>query len=184
MSQATLFRPRATQSGAVLVTGLVFLLVLTMFVLALVRSGSLEERMARNARDQQMAREAAEAVLRDAESVWFTKAPFDPYDASAFTPTCAKGLCLKPTAAASWANIDWKDEKLTLGFSLPALTIPDLATQPRYVIEIITAPTRVSSAVGCQDGLARITAHGQGNGGATAFLQTTVRFHPYSNICD
>ncbi|MDQ1920654.1 pilus assembly PilX family protein [Massilia pseudoviolaceinigra] len=184
MSQATFFRPRATQSGVVLVTGLVFLLVLTMFVLALVRSGTLEERMTRNARDQQVARESAEAILRDAEVVSFNKAPFDPYEASAFSPKCPKGLCLKPGGAPSWDTIDWKDDDMTRIFSVPALNLVGVTTQPRYIIEMITPPVKASSSGQCSDGIARLTARGQGNGGATAFVQTTVRFRVYSKICD
>ncbi|MDM5177506.1 PilX N-terminal domain-containing pilus assembly protein [Massilia sp. DJPM01] len=184
MSHATFFRPRATQSGAVLVTGLVFLLVLTMFVLALVRSGTLEERMARNARDQHMAREAAEAILRDGETVLFNKAPFDPYDSSAFSPKCPNGLCFKPGAASSWDSVDWKDPAVTRGFSAATLDLAEITTQPRYIVEMITPPAKASSSGDCDYGVVRLTARGQGNGGATSFVQTTVRFRVYSKICD
>jgi type IV pilus assembly protein PilX len=184
MSKFNQCRPRATQSGAVLVTGLVFLVVLTMFVLALVRSGTLEERMARNARDQQIAREAAEAILRDAESVSFNKAPFDPYDASEFSKTCKNGLCWRPAAASSWEKLDWKDAALTKGFSSDTRKVSLVNTQPRYIIEMLKPPVKVNSSTGCQPGLVRITARGEGNGGATAFLQSTVRYRPSSNVCD
>ncbi|MDQ1831537.1 pilus assembly PilX family protein [Massilia scottii] len=184
MSHATFFRPRDTQSGAVLVTGLVFLLVLTMFVLALVRSGTLEERMARNARDQQMAREAAEAILRDAEAFSFNKAPFDPYESSAFSPQCTNGLCHKPLASATWQTLDWANAALTRKFSVDELIIKGVATQPRYVIEIIKPPLKTSSSSQCEPGVARITARGVGNAGATAFVQTTVRFRAFTEICD
>lgn len=182
MSKVKFFTPRATQSGAVLVTGLVFLVVLTMFVLALVRSGTLEERMARNARDQQVAREAAEAMLRDAEAVSFNKPPFDPYDSSQFSKTCKGGLCLKPVAAASWEKLDWKDANLTKGFSNVNQQVTSVNVQPRYVIEMITAPVKVNTW--CEPGIARITARGEGNGGATAFLQTTIRYRPTATNCD
>lgn len=184
MSYAIFPRPRAAQSGAVLVTGLIFLLVLTMFVLALVRSGTLEERMARNARDQQMAREAAEAVLRDAEAVTFNKAPFDPYDASAFSVNCTNGLCRNPNAASTWQALDWSNTGQSKSFSDAKFNLPGLTTQPRYVIEIITAPIKTSSSGHCENGIARVTARGIGSAGATAFVQTTVRFRVFSEICD
>jgi type IV pilus assembly protein PilX len=184
MSHAIFSRPRAAQSGAVLVTGLIFLLVLTMFVLALVRSGTLEERMARNARDQQMAREAAEAMLRDAESVSFNKPPFDPYDASAFTPKCVQGLCRNPSATTTWQALDWANTNLTKTFSDTKFNIPSVTTQPRYIIEIITAPVKTGSSGHCDNGVARVTARGVGSAGATAFVQSTVRFRVFSEICD
>ncbi|RSZ60295.1 hypothetical protein HF313_20660 [Massilia atriviolacea] len=182
MSKVKFFRPRAAQAGAVLVTGLVFLVVLTMFVLALVRSGTLEERMARNARDQQVAREAAEAMLRDAEAVSFSKPPFDPYDSSQFSKTCKNGLCLKPVVAAGWDKLDWKDASLTRGFSKADQHVGKVSVQPRYIIEMITAPVKVNTW--CEPGIARITARGEGNGGAVAFLQTTIRYRPTATHCD
>ncbi|MBZ2209392.1 pilus assembly PilX family protein [Massilia soli] len=175
---------RARQQGAILITALIFLVVLTMFVLAMVRSGTLEERMARNARDQQVALQAAEAVLRDAESSLFAGAPFDPYDSSRFTVTCDAGLCRQPDAASSWRDIDWSSDTLTRTFASAASQIAALDAQPRYIVEIVSAPFRTSSAGQCEHGLARITARGQGNGGAAAFVQSTVRFRVFTNICD
>jgi type IV pilus assembly protein PilX len=183
MYQAPFIRGRATQSGAVLVTGLVFLVVLTMFVLALVRSGTLEERMARNSRDQLVAREAAEAVLRDAEATLFTAPPFDRYEHTRFTKTCTDGYCFKPAPTHTWDKIDWKSEQLTRTFS-GTRTISDLTTQPRYIVEIITQPVKPNSSTPCTPGVARITARAQGNTGAIAIVQTTVRFAVFSNSCD
>jgi type IV pilus assembly protein PilX len=52
------------------------------------------------------------------------------------------------------------------------------------VVEIIVAPIKPNSASVCEPGIARITAQGTGNGGASVFLQSTVRFRVYSNSCD
>jgi type IV pilus assembly protein PilX len=161
-------------------TSLVFLVVLTLVVLAVVRGGSLEERMARNARDRQAAIESAEAVLRDAETAMFVGPPFDPYDPSKFTADCVKGLCRGDV----WKNVDWSDADHTLSFNADASKLADVTTQPRYVVEIITPPIKTSSVSQCQPGIAQVTAHGVGNGGATALVQSTVRFKVYSNICD
>lgn len=172
------------QRGAILVTALIFLVVLTMFVLAMVRSGTLEERMARNARDQQVALQAAEAVLRDAESTMFKGPPFDPYDSTRFSATCEGGLCRLPDTASSWRAIDWESETLTRTFASTDSQIGTIDAQPRYIVEIVSPPFRTSSAGQCEHGLARITARGQGNGGAAAFVQSTVRFRVFTNICD
>lgn len=175
---------RLRQRGAILVTALIFLVVLTMFVLAMVRSGTLEERMARNARDQQVALQSAEAVLRDAEATLFSGPPFDPYDPARFSATCEGGLCREPDAASNWREIDWSSETLTRTFASAANQIGTLDEQPRYIVEIVSPPYRTSSAGQCEHGLARITARGQGNGGAAAFVQSTVRFRVFTNICD
>lgn len=63
------------ESGAVLITGLIFMVVLTIIVISALRSATLEERMAANARNRQLALQAAEAVLRDAETALFAAAP-------------------------------------------------------------------------------------------------------------
>lgn len=173
----------ARQRGAILITSLIFLMVLTMFVLAMVRGGSLEERMARNSRDQKLALEAAEAVLRDAESILFTQAPFDPFDSAQFQSSCANGLCYRPAAANTWQNIDWSATAVTRTFDNAATQISGLTVQPRYVVEVVTPPTKSSSSGQCEPGLARITARGQGNGGAIALIQSTVRFRVFTNIC-
>ena len=175
---------KARQQGAILITGMIFLMVLTMFVLAMVRGGTLEERMARNARDQQVALQAAETVLRHAESTLFSTSPFDPYVSSQFKASCDNGFCFKPPATKSWQQIDWSSTSLTRTFASTAAQIASLSTQPRYVVEIVTPPVKTTSAGQCETGLARITARGEGNGGAIAYVQSTVRFRVFTNLCD
>lgn len=55
------------QRGAALITGLVFIVVLTIVGVTASRMASLEERMAGNLRDRSLALQAAEEALRDAE---------------------------------------------------------------------------------------------------------------------
>ena len=55
------------QSGAALITGLIFLVVLTMIGITAARMSTLEERMSGNMRDRSIAMQAAEMALRDAE---------------------------------------------------------------------------------------------------------------------
>lgn len=59
------FQPR--QTGAALITGLIFLVVLTMIGVTAARMSTLEERMSGNMRDRSIAMQAAEIALRDAE---------------------------------------------------------------------------------------------------------------------
>lgn len=177
-------RVHATQQGAVLISGLIFLVVLTLFVLALVRGGSLEERLARNSRDQQIAREAAETVLRHAESTIFFTSPFDPFDRNSFTKDCPNGLCNNPKASNAWDKIDWSTSGVTRTFSKDEAKIKSLTVQPRYFVELVSAPTQVATSQPCTDGLARVTARAEGNGGAVAIVQSLVRFRVFSKMCE
>ena len=56
-----------SQAGAALLVALVFLIVLTILGLATMRGTTLQERMAGGSRDYNLALQAAEAALRDAE---------------------------------------------------------------------------------------------------------------------
>ncbi len=60
-------RPIHGQRGIVLVTGLLLLLLITLVVLAASRSGRLQAVMSSNTRDRDLAFQAAEAALVDAE---------------------------------------------------------------------------------------------------------------------
>ncbi|MDN5872575.1 MAG: PilX N-terminal domain-containing pilus assembly protein, partial [Nitrococcus sp.] len=60
-------RQRQTQSGAVLVVSLLFLLVMTLIGITAMQGVSLEEKMAGNARGGTLALQAAEAALREGE---------------------------------------------------------------------------------------------------------------------
>ena len=55
------------QRGAVLVVALIFLVVMTMLILASIRGSVMQERMASNLYDRSLAFQAAEAALREGE---------------------------------------------------------------------------------------------------------------------
>jgi type IV pilus assembly protein PilX len=59
--------PQAAQQGASLVVALVFIVVMAMLGVTLANVTNLEERMAGNTRDRDLALQAAEAALRDAQ---------------------------------------------------------------------------------------------------------------------
>lgn len=61
------FMPTIRQTGAALITGLIFLVVLSMIGVTAARMSTLEERMSGNMRDRAKAMHAAEMALRDAE---------------------------------------------------------------------------------------------------------------------
>lgn len=179
-----------SQHGAALITGLIFLVVLTLISLSAIKSTSLEERMAGNARDQDVAFEAAEAGIRDAMKSLPTLSP-----ASAFATGCSNGLCLNDPVTPVWttitANNDWGSSKtkaytgVNLTFDNNSTPTP-LPNQPRYIIELIpdTVPAFGSSSIigkgitsGAQLIPYRITARGWGITGQTqATVQATVTY--------
>lgn len=61
------FQRQGRQRGAILVTSLLLLLILTVLGIAMMRMTNLQERMAGNTRDMNVALQAAEAGLRDGE---------------------------------------------------------------------------------------------------------------------
>lgn len=177
-------RPRlGGQSGAVLYTALVFLIVLTMFVLTMVRSGTFEQRMAANSRDHQRALEAAEAVVRNVEEAVLAKGLFDPFQPKNFLAGCSGDRCFLPPATPIASASNWAAGGPSRPFLTTAAQLAGLNTQPRYVVEILSRPVRTSSTTQCEDGVARITGRGQGNTGAVVLVQSIVRFRVYSNNC-
>lgn len=137
-STVMMLHSRRPQHGAALLTGLIFLVVLTLLTLSAMKATSLEERMAGNARDQDLAFQAAEAAIRDAMINRVpTLSPSSPFAAG-----CAAGLCLNNTTTPVWTTItnnnDWNSAK-TAAYS-GALTLDGttaLPSQPRYIIELI-----------------------------------------------
>jgi type IV pilus assembly protein PilX len=116
---------RTTQQGSVLIVSLVILLVLTLLGINAMGTSSLEEKMAGNNRDHELAFQAAEAALTDAEryiGTLNTTAGF----------TNAGGLY------AIDANPDVNQASTwTAANSLAyPTTLPNIATQPRYIIQL------------------------------------------------
>jgi type IV pilus assembly protein PilX len=173
---------KTRQSGAALITGLIFMVVLTIIVISALRSSTLEERMAANARNRQLALQAAEAVLRDAESSLAAGAPFDPFTPASFTSACTNGYCTVPTAGSTprWKTISWSDTTKTRSFANAASNLAGLAAQPRYFVEITGYPAPSAPGQKCNPALYRVTARGVGMDNSTVFVQTMYRHRPAS----
>jgi|JI10StandDraft_1071094.scaffolds.fasta_scaffold232892_2 type IV pilus assembly protein PilX len=136
---------RQASRGFTLLAILVMMVVLALLALAGVTSSVVQERMAGNVRDRNVALQAAEAALRDAEQDVLAN-----LDAAAgFVDACTGGLCLPPSMVASgaqsapkWKSIDWDTQARAYGSvtGATALKGPNndaLATQPRYFIEML-----------------------------------------------
>jgi len=189
-AMANLRTPRhpAGQSGVVLITGLIFMVILTLIVLAGLRTGLLEERMAANARNRQIALQAAEAVLRDGEVSLFSAAtvaaPFDPFTPASFDSDCDNGYCARPATGSTprWTTVNWSSTEKTRTFASSAsnLTTALVPSQPRYFVELMSTPTISPSAGGgiCPTVVYRLSARGLGRDSATVFVQTMYRMRP------
>ena len=71
------------ERGAVLIVGLLLLLVMTIIGVSSMQTTLLEEKMAGNLRDQDLALQAAESALRDAEAWLETIVTIGGFDATA-----------------------------------------------------------------------------------------------------
>jgi type IV pilus assembly protein PilX len=174
--------PRAAQRerGAVLIVALMFLVVLTLLGLSTMTTTTLEEKISGNARDYNVALQAVEATLRDAENdINKNGTSSRSTSAFAFTSACPAGLC-KPAADTdqTYMTADWSSASTTTakyGAWTSAAAIPSVATQPRYLMELLTggAPIVGQSVPG---NWVRITARGWGiNSNTQVTLQTIFK---------
>ncbi|WP_310446606.1 pilus assembly protein [Thiobacillus sp.] len=166
------------QRGVALITGLIFLVVLTLLGITAARMSSLEERMSGNTRDRSLAMQAAEMTLRDAELDIRTSGRFaSPED---FTPACQNGACYNGQNGAS-NGVDWNVTPVwslvsmtaapsaVYGDYTPATVINGLSAQPRYIVEYM--PKQLSGD-GSPRPYFRITVRAQGaNPNTVVWLQ-------------
>lgn len=155
----------SSQAGAALVTGLIFLVILTLLGITAMQTSTMEERMSGNARDRNIAFQAAEAALRDAErDIKCQKFDGSPAAATTLVRTnvgcisgmtgadanCTDGLCcvVKPPGLACVERTSVSPNKpVYIDFSLSAEPsvaygthtaapkITSLSQPPRYLIE-------------------------------------------------
>lgn len=147
---------RHRQHGTVLVIGLILLLLMTLIGVTAIQTTSLDERMAGNSRDRNLAFQAAEAALREAE------------ENVTETPTADLLLKLTEVKPNPQQDTAWNNYQTYTG------TIQGIAAKPTYVIEKLAD---LSSALEFKDvsGIYRVTSRGQGSTAtAVVVLQTTI----------
>lgn len=158
------------QRGASLLVVLILLLIMTLLGLAILRGTSLEERMSANLRDRGLGFQAAEAALREGESL----ASKQPLGTPAPTAGCSAGVCATPVATDA-------DRWLDSGFGgwLAATKSMSLAAPASYFVEYMgLAPTwpgcdrKVPVDALCLAPRYRITAKSEADDRAQVILQT------------
>jgi len=145
------------QRGSVLLISLVVLLVLTLLGLSGMRSTVLEEKMAGNMRDSELAFQAAEAALREAERFIET----DIISIVAFDNDGSDGL-YNNSDDRIWENITWTDADSLVyaGFDSASAADINVTTAPRYVIQHLVS-------LGSQADVLNQGNYGQGTGAGT-----------------
>jgi type IV pilus assembly protein PilX len=174
------------QRGTALVMSLVFLVLLTIIGLTMISTVSLQEMMAGNMKDLNVAFQAAESALRDGEADVFANVS----PASGFDASCTNGYCqpAPPGTPYVWMTVDWSDGSTTsrqYGSATGAAPLSYVKSQPRYIIEELlasAAPSAGESLSEASTGKAptgeyyRVTARGTGGRSDTqVLLQSTFR---------
>jgi len=164
------------QQGAALITSLMFLVVMTLLVISAMSGNIMEERMAGNSRDRNVAFQAAEAALRDAmRDIQSARISGN----TGFDASCTNGLCLPQTdgtpiwvdlrSNTAWTNGSSGTPSVAYGSQTGAATLSGVAAQPRYVIEVLETSGTVGGSLtlgfsATQPNYAyRATARGYGN---------------------
>jgi type IV pilus assembly protein PilX len=144
----------ASQSGAVLLISLVMLLLLTLIGVTGMQVASLEERMAGNAKDINLAFQAAETTLRGVEKRLASN------EALLFNNT--NGLYAFEQGVERWEVVDWSNSKTeTMPYPIENGGL-SARPQPRYIIEEIDSKSSSPEAGIETDTFYRVTTKGYG----------------------
>ncbi len=159
------------QTGAVLVASLLFVLVLALIGVSSTQTASLELKLAANNRDKNLAFQAAEAALIDAET-WLgatvSLPEFDGTDAGLFQVAGTD-------SAPVWLSVNWQSSD-SRGYSG---VLNNVGEQPRYIVEELPpmpmpGGSLQSNVPLTEKGWYRITARGTGTIPAASVLLQSV----------
>jgi type IV pilus assembly protein PilX len=168
-------RMEAQQKGAVLIVSIIILLVLTLINVTAMQTTSLEEKMAGNMRNKNLAFQAAEAALRAGEG-YLSSATLDPFNDS-------NGLYQPSTGSEQrWEMVDWYTpaDVRTYDEDSDGGDLNDLASMPTYIIEELSVDTETSGSLEAgtlkEGKLYRVTSRGMGGtANAVVMLQSVYR---------
>lgn len=157
------------ERGAALVVALVFLLIMTVLGVTSMSSTTLQERMAGNLRDNNLAFQAAEAALRNGEEL-LRQATLPVFSGS-------NGLLQMQDEGGQahfWSTYPWEDNSRT------ADAVSGVPNAPRFVVEELPPLPAEGGSLRFgalpEVGFYRVTAYGTGGTEeAVVILQTTYR---------
>ena len=177
---------RRAQRGFSLVTTLMFMIAALVLGVSVMGVNVMQERIIGNTKDRDLALQAAEAALRDAEADIAANISAT----TVFANNCTAGLCTPPTQRTvvsplpvdQQAGFDWATSAQVrkYGQFTAAAALPGLASQPVYVIEklgYLGTPSGESMGIGAEPSAPgvgyRITARATGaRAGTVVTLQS------------
>lgn len=175
-----------SQRGVALVVGLVFLIILTLLGIGAMNTAALEEKMAFNSKDRNLAFQAAESALRVGEN-WIGTA----LGAPTSFPDTANGMYLPSTTGIPLSDsVAWTgSSNLVVYPNVPALSVSGglikIGTQPKYIIEYLGeiqppgGSLTITNTTSSKLHYYRITARGTGGVNASAtMVQSTYSRAP------
>ena len=124
------------QTGAALVTSLIMLMIMTLISVPSIETTIIEEKMAGNMQEEDLAFQAAESALRDAEQYLIENVN----GISTFDEICTGGLCYTTDSSGGLWGFDRPDLDADVNAQAIAYTAESLSgipdkNQPRYLIE-------------------------------------------------
>lgn len=132
----------SAQAGMVLIVGLVMVLLITIVGLAAIRGTGLQENMAGNMRDRNIAFQAAESALREGETIVSPTTKVLP----AFNCVKASGTCPDQSATPKKAVIFMTEDEWDFVAKESAMDL-DVADKPSYLLEELDVDIGASAAV-------------------------------------
>jgi type IV pilus assembly protein PilX len=164
----------AQQKGAVLIVSIIILLVITLISVTAMQTTCLEEKMAGNMRNKNLAFQAAEAALRAGED-YLSGATLGSFNGT-------NGLYQPSTGLQQrWEDIDWHSSSSVRAYNktTDGGDLNDLASMPTYIIEELSVEeTGGSLEAGTpkEGKLYRVTSRGVGGtANAMVMLQSVFR---------
>ncbi|WP_051687411.1 PilX N-terminal domain-containing pilus assembly protein [Microbulbifer sp. HZ11] len=172
------FKSIQGQQGMTLIVGLIMVLLMTLVGMAAIRGSGMQELMAGNMRDRNLAFQSAEAGLREGESV-LTGATIPAFDGTSV------GLVQAidgSTSTGFWDTYGWDAGSIRTN-----LGVKMVASQPQYVIEEVTTTATINAADGSAIDFAsslktedtvfyRVTSRAEGGtADAVVILQSTYK---------
>ena len=162
---------RGRQRGVTMVMALVFLLILTGLGAWAAVNNSLQERMAGNTRNRDLAFQAAEAALKDAEKTLPT------WRLLAFDGSAA-GLLPYDATTANDLN-HWRNDAQWASYRTATATLSQVSSPPRYVVQKLANTENPLNAGVFDVENYRITARAEGgNASAMVIVQSIVSYTP------
>jgi type IV pilus assembly protein PilX len=132
------------QKGVALFLTLTILLILTILGVSSIQTTSLQERMARNYRDVNIAFQGAEAAISEGEEYLETLTNIGAFPEDDDAQLCVSGLCNSIDGVSRWTQnygyVDWDTDSTHRVATTTAASL-GAADDPRYMIEYVARVT-------------------------------------------